>query len=53
MWEAYAILLLEQFDKLPFTHKSCVINCLFNSKIDIILILFYNIFISVADRETF
>lgn len=34
------VLLLEQFYKLPLTHKSCIRNCLFNTTIDKILIYF-------------
>lgn len=34
------VLLLEQFYKLPFTHKSYMRNCLFNTTIDRILIYF-------------
>lgn len=53
MLETYTILLLEQFYKLPFTHKSYVRNILFKNKIDTVLILFYRILISVADRKAF
>jgi len=51
--EMYAILLLGQFYKLRFSHKSYVRNCLFTNTKDIILRLFYKIFIVIADSEAF